>query len=148
MNKIELKYTSTSFPYIEQELRKLDLNQKSYRLTITDWAEKRTLSANGQMHIFFKHIGEFQSVPMPTAKQRSKIDFGLPIILAREDDYSKVVDYILTNANFYKMSREKQEVFITAIAITSKFTTSESKTFMDQLIFYWNDKGLMIGYKD
>ncbi len=132
----DLKYTATSHSYVEQELRKLDVNQKAYRIAITDWKEKRTLSANGQMHIFFKHIGEFQSVPMPTAKSRCKIDFGLPIILAREnDEYATVVDYILENANFHKMSREQQEVFITAIAITSKFTTTESKEFMDQMIF-------------
>ena len=143
----DLKYANGNIHYINQELAKLE-QSKSWRLKVTEWKDKRGLSANAQMHVFFGAIGKFQSVPMVTAKSRCKIDFGLPIIFNRDDEYSRVVDYILTNSGFYKMSREKQEIFITAIAITSEFNTAESKVFMDNIIFYWNDKGLNINYKD
>ena len=147
MKQPDLKYTSTSHSYVEQELRKLDvLTGRAYRLKISDWAEKRTLTANGQIHVFVKQISDFTSTDVKTAKAEVKIDFGLPIILAKEDEYSIVVDYILDKADFYKMSREQQCTFITAIAITSKLTTKESGQLLEQMVFYWNDKGLELKF--
>lgn len=143
----DLKLTATSLSYIIQELGKLDTLNKAYRVKVSDWKEKRTLTANGLIHVFVKSISDFTSTDIKTVKQECKIDFGLPIILARGDEYSKVVDYILNKSGFYRMSREQQVKFITAIAVTSKFTTEESKVFLDNMIHYWQDKGLDIGYQ-
>ena len=143
----ELKLTSDNYGDVMFDLAKLDMT-KQYKLVVTDWVDGRGLSANAQMHVFFGQIAKHQSVPMLTAKSRCKIDFGLPIILGKGNNHSKVVDYILSKSGFYQMSREQQERFITAIAVTSEFTGKESKRFMDDIIYYWNDNGLAISYQE
>ena len=146
MNDLKLSITSRS--YVIQELDTLDLHNKAYRLKVSDWGAKRTLTANGQIHVFIGQIAKFTSTDALTAKCEVKIDFGLPLIMMRDDEYSRVVDYILTNANFYNMEREDQIVFITAISVTSMLTTKESKTLMDDLIYFYNNVGLELKYKD
>ena len=145
----DLKLTNSSLSYVVQELSKLDvLDEKKWRIKVTDWSSKRTLSANAQLHVFIGEIAKFTNTDALTAKCEAKIDFGLPVLLMADDDRSWVLDHILGLAKFYSQPREWQLRFISAISITSLLTTRESKVMMDDMIYYWNDKGLDIGYKD
>lgn len=144
----DLKLTPTSLLYVIQELKSLPVEECDWRIKISRWDEKRTLSANAQIHVFVAKIAEFTNTDAKTVKSEVKIDFGLPILLAREDEYSTVLDWLLTKGMFYDMKRESQCKFITAIQVTSVMTVKESKLMMDDMIYYWNDKGLDIGFID
>jgi hypothetical protein len=120
---------------------------KKYRLTYVEWKEKRSLSANAQCHVWYPIIAEFIGSDAKTVKARSKIDFGLPILLNSSCEYQPVLQYIIEQTKFYNMTYEQQEKMIQGIAITSKMSTPQCNVFRDNLQAYWQGHGLNLEYK-
>lgn len=131
------------------ELMKLVLGtKKTYRVNVVEWREKRSLTANAQCHVWFPIIAEFIGSDAKTVKARSKIDFGLPILLNSSCDYQPVLQYIIEKTNFYSLSYEQQEKLIQGVAITSKMSTPQCNVFRDNLQAYWQSHGLNLEYKN
>lgn len=143
----DLQLTNSNIAYIEQQLRSIDLSQPK-RLVISDWKEKRGLSANGQIHLWFsqiaKHYGDRSALEV---KNECKDKLGLPILLSSHT-YGDTIEFLLSKLDYYKHSYESRMKLIQCLAVTSEFNTSESKQFMDNMIFYWNDKDVPIKFKD
>lgn len=139
--------TQGNIGYFVTEVYKLLTQPKKYRVNIVEWREKRSLSANSQTHIWYPIIAEHIGSDAKTVKSRSKIDFGLPILLGSDSEYSKVLGYILEKANFYKMSYEQQEKFISVVKVTSEMSTPECNQYRDNLQAYWMQNGLILEYK-
>ncbi len=131
------------------EMLKAD-HGKSYRVSITDWC-KRSLSANGQQHLWYSilndHYGYQQDKNKNPAKEMCKVMFGVPIIL-NSAEYGQLISDTFDNIDYWNKSFDEQCQIVRIIAITSLFTNKESKDYMDQIVFYFADKGVEIKYKD
>ena len=143
----DLKYTAGNSGYIKQELLKLDAS-KSYRVSVTEWKEKRGLSANGQIHLWFgqiaKHYGDRSALEV---KCFCKDAIGLPI-LSQSVSHGEKLEFFLCQLNYYKHTHENKMKLIQFIPVTSEMSTSEIKQFMEEMIYYWCDLGVMIKFKD
>lgn len=143
----DLKYSVGNGDYIKQELSKLD-SSKSYRLAVTEWKEKRGLSANGQIHLWFgqiaKHYGDRSALEV---KCFCKDAIGLPI-LSQSISHGEKLEFFLCQLNYYRHTHENKMKLIQFIPVTSEMSTSEIKQFMEEMLYYWNDLGVMIKFKD
>ena len=116
-------------------------------VTISKKPKSRTLSANAQQHVWYKQISEFSATDIKTCEAECKIDFGLPIILA-DSEVGRVIGYALENARFFSMQRGQQIKFIQIIQITSLMSTKQHNQYRENILYFWNQAGLSIGYKD
>ena len=122
--------------------------QGKYRLSIVKWQNKRSLPSNSQQHLWYAQIAKAQG-------DRSAIDvknfckdaIGLPILLNSAEHGDKI-EFLLGKLDYYRHSYESKMKLIQCLSITSEFTVSESKEYCDNMVFYWNDKGIPIKYKD
>ena len=108
----------------KQAMELLALNpKKKYRLTIVEW-RKRSLSANGQQHLWYnalnKHFGYFADEHNNPAKEMCKVMFGIPIIL-NNPTYGQQISQTLDKVDYYNMSFSDQCNLVRIIAVTSLF---------------------------
>jgi hypothetical protein len=132
--------------------RKIDLfmgksPQKKYDVTLVEVGKKRRISANNQQHLWYGQIDTQGNTISGYAKRFCKYTFGVPILL-NSDKHSDFYETLFDMCNFWKRSYETRVELMEGIEITSKFNTAESKEYMEQMIFYFNDKGFPIKFKD
>ncbi len=143
----DLQYKTGNGDYIKQELSKLD-DSKSWRLVVTPWKEKRGLSANAQQHRWYSdianHYGDRTALEV---KSFCKDAIGLPILLNSVNHGDKL-EFLLCKLDYYRHSHESRMKLIQCLEVTSLFNTAESKQYMEQMIYYYNDLGVMIKFKD
>ena len=143
----DLKLTSDNIAYVAQELSKLDLTTPK-RISVSDWKKRRGLSANGQIHLWFgqiaKHYGDRSALEV---KCFCKDAIGLPI-LSGSPTHGDKLEFFLCELNYYKHNHENKMKLIQFIPVTSEMSTSEIKEFMEQMLFYWNDLGVNIRFKE
>ena len=143
----DLKLTNSNFSFVEQELKKLDLTTAK-RIKITEWKEDRSISANNQQHLWYGQISKQKGdTSALDIKNFCKDAFGLPILLDSVKHGEKM-DFLLTKLDYYKHSYESKMKLIQCLEVTSLFNTPESKQYMEQLIFYWNENGYPIKFKE
>ena len=116
-------------------------------VNITRKKKKRSLSANAQQHVWYKQISEFTATDIKTAECECKVDFGLPIVLS-DKEIGVVVGHALQSAKFFTMTREQQISFIRIIQITSLMNTKQHNQYRENILYFWNQAGLNIGYED
>ena len=122
--------------------------QGKFRLSVVKWTKKRGTSMNAQQHLFYTQIAKAQGDKTPLdVKNFCKATFGLPI-LSNSLEYSDKIEFLLHRLDYYKHSYESQMKLIQCLSVTSEFTTSEAKEYCDNMIFYFNDLGIPIQYKD
>ncbi len=143
----EYKLHRGSMPGLLEVIRKIVLSGKSYRVSIVEWSEKRGLSANGQQHVWYKKISQFQGCDIRTAGNGCKLDFGLPILLSDSEMGSKV-SWVLDNIKFYAMNREQKINVMDLIQVTSLFSTKQHNLYRDNLVMFWHEQGLELEYKN
>jgi len=143
----DLKLTNSNMEFIAQELRKLDLSQPK-RIVISEWKPKRSISANGLQHAWY---GEIAKAKGDTAalevKNFCKDTIGLPILLNSVKHGDKM-EFLLDKLDYYKHSYESKMKLIQCLEVTSLFNTAESKEYMENMIFYFNDIGIDIKFRD
>ncbi len=115
-------------------------------VNITKKEKKRSLSANAQQHVWYKQISEFTCTDIKTCECECKIDFGLPIVLS-DPEIGVVIGYALQEAKFFTMTRERQIKFIQIIQITSLMNTKQHNQYRENIMYFWNQSGLKIGYE-
>ncbi len=150
MKGIEFTLTITSITEAIRLMYELFTNEPSskWRLSVKPWTKKRGLPANRQQHLWYsqiaKHHGDRTELDV---KNMCKDLFGLPI-LRNSDKYADTIEYLLHKLDYYKHSYDSRMKLIQCLAVTSEFTTSESKVYMDEMVFYFNDLGIPIKYKE
>ena len=143
----DLKLTNSNMDFIAQELRKLDLSQPK-RLVVSEWKPKRSISANNQQHLWYGEIAKAKGdVTALDIKNWCKASLGLPILLNSAKHGDKM-EFLLDKLDYYKHSYESQMKLIQCLEVTSLFNTPEAKEYMEQMIFYWNDNGVNIKFKE
>ena len=119
-----------------------------YRITLTKWTKNRSISANNQQHLWYGQIAKFYGDRLAIdVKNFCKDSIGLPLILNSEVHGDKM-EFMLDKLEYYQHSYESKMKLIHCLEMTSLFNTSESKVYMDNMIFYWNDLGVPIKFKD
>lgn len=115
---------------------------------VTKKEKKRGLSSNAQQHVFYKQIADFYGDRLPIdVKNACKDMFGLPILLNSAEHADKI-EFLLYKLDYYKHGYESKMKLIQCLSVTSEFNSKESKEYMDNMIFYFNDLGIPIKYKD
>lgn len=133
--------------------RKIDLfmgenPQKKYELTLVEQGKKRRLAANAQLHLWFGQIAKYNDDQTPLdVKNFCKDAFGLPLILNSEKHGDKM-EFLLDKLSYYQHSHESKMKLIQCLDVTSLLTIPESKIMMEQMIYYYNDIGINIKFKD
>lgn len=146
VDKLKLKLTVNSVKYVFQELTKLLRNQKEYEIVVSEWSEKRTLSANAQQHVWYKQIAEFYGVTIKEAGNMSKRDFGLPILLG-DEKYAKRINFVLDKIGYWDLNLEQQANVMDLIQVTSLFSTKQHNMYRDNMQRHWQQLGLELEYK-
>ena len=143
----DLKYTADNLDYIIQQLKKVDLT-KPQRVRVTPWVEKRGDSANAQQHVWYsqiaKHYGDRTALEV---KNFCKDAIGLPLLLESVKHGDKL-EFLLCKLDYYRHSHESKMKLIQCLEVTSLFNTAESKQYMEQVLYYYNDLGVMIKFKE
>ena len=115
---------------------------------ITKKPKKRGVPANAQQHVFYFQIATARGdIDEFEAKNMCKHMFGLSIMLASPERQELTV-LLLHSTNFYSRPYEEQLRLMPAIVRTSEFNTQESKRYMDMIIAFFNEQGIMINYQD
>ncbi|WP_372857593.1 hypothetical protein [Pseudoalteromonas sp.] len=121
---------------------------KRFRISLIDQGKKRSLSANAQQHLWYSqisnHYGDRGALEV---KNFCKHAFGLPLLLNSAKHADKM-EFLLDKLDYYKHSFESQMKLVQCLEVTSLLSTAESKIYMEQMIFYFNDLGVSIQFKD
>ena len=142
----DLQLTASNIAYIMQELSKLDLSTPK-RLALSDWKKKRGLSANGQQHVWYEQIAKHQGDKSALdVKNFCKDSLGLPI-LANSVEHGDKIEFLLCKLDYYRHGHESKMKLIQCLEVTSLFNTPESKQYMENMVFYYNDIGVPIKFK-
>ena len=147
MKNFELN--SNSFNELGNQAQRLiaDNPGKSYYVNITEKKKNRSLSANAQQHVWYKHISEFTNTDIKTCEAECKIDFGLPIILS-DPELGNVIGHALQSAKFFTMTREQQVKFVQVIQVSSLMNTKQHNQYRENITYYWNQQGLELRYRE
>jgi len=133
--------------WLIQQINDMDLT-KPRRVNIEEWKGKRSITMNAQQHLFYAQIAKFCGDRSALdVKNDCKDKFGIPILL-NNADYGHKLEFLLDRLNYYKYQQEGKMKLIQCLAITSEFNTAESKEYCDNMIYYFNDIGCPIKYKD
>ena len=122
--------------------------QKKFRLNLVEQGKKRSLSANNQQHLWYGQIAKSKGDVTPLEiKNWCKANIGLPII-NNSAVHSDKMNFLLDKLDYYNHSYESQMKLIQCLEVTSLLNTAESKEYMENMIFYWNQNGVPIKFKD
>ncbi len=121
-----------------------DRNEKPINWKITD---RRSLSANAQVHVWAKQVAEQQGEDVKTVYARMKRDHGLPIILA-DIEHGKLVDWMLKQFKFYQRTDEQQLKIIDGIEVTRHFSTRQHNEFRNSVQSFYNQHGFNLQYME
>lgn len=119
--------------------------EQSFKVTVSQWEDNRSLDANAQAWVWFNAISQHTGEDLKTVHCRVKRDFGLPIILADESK-AAVIRYIMDKTGFERMNDGQQLKMVDAMQITSQMTTKQHAQMRDNLQSYWRDNGLLLEY--
>jgi len=151
----DFQLTFTSLKECKLKLNELFTGnpQGKFRLSVVKWTNKRSLSSNAQIHLWFGQIAKqlgymTESKTDNYIKNSCKIMFGIDILLGSETSEAQSVIRTLERIDYWSMDYATKLDVVNGIAVTSIFKTSEMKVFLDQMIFYWNDKDIPIKFKE
>jgi len=148
MKNFKLSVTTlTELGRIVRELLELD-PKKHYYVNITEKPKKRSIPANAQQHVFYKQIADFRGDQTELeVKNFCKFTFGLPIMLTSEKN-EPMVSFLIEKIGLYAYRYEEQLRLMKVIVHTSDFSERESKKYMDEMISFYNEQGINIGYQE
>lgn len=109
--------------------------------------DRRSLTANSQVHVWAKQISDRTGEDVKTVYARMKRDHGLPILLA-DPEHGKMADWMLKQFKFYQRSDESQLVIIDAMEVTRNFSTKQHNSFRDSVQTFYNAHGFNLQYME
>jgi len=141
------KLTTGTRSELIQKIKDMDLTNPM-RTVFSKWSNKRSITMNAQQHLFYGQIAKFYGDRTALdVKNECKDKFGLPI-LHNSAIYGDKIEFLLDRLNYYKYQQEGKMKLIQCLAVTSEFNTSESKEYSDNMIYYFNDIGCPIKFKE
>jgi hypothetical protein len=146
----DFKLTPAMLPELIRLLKELLTSGKAYRVNVKEWKPNASLSAKAQVQVWFQQISEETGENKKDIEARCKRDFGLPILWSRgfEDDVAAITDYTLQKLGVLSWCEEDQLKFISVMAVTRHFKTSEHNRYRDSVQQYYNQHGFNLQYLD
>lgn len=137
-------------PKLNRQLTEALKHNKALRVNCVKWEEKSSLSAKAQVQVWFQKISEETGENKKDIEARCKRDFGLPILWSRgfDDDVAAITDYTLQQLGVLSWCEEDQLKFISVMAVTRHFKTSEHNRYRDSVQQYYNQNGFNLQYLD
>jgi len=124
-----------------------DNPDKVYSVKISKWTAGRSLSANGQQHLWYGQIASQRGdITAHEVKLMCKAMFGISVMLA-SDSHQERTNYLIEKLGYYNSTYQFQMELADIICQTSKFNTKESNEYMDNMIEHFNSNGCQINYQ-
>ena len=102
-----IKFRGNKTQGINKLMQELLKHSGQLKVTIESWSEKRTISANAQIHGWYAQIAKQDGENVLTVENQCKRLFGLPMLLERFD-YGKKVGLTLSKLHFFNWPYEQQ----------------------------------------
>lgn len=154
--QLSLTTKAETFKFLLDLIIKAPLTK--YRISICEWKPKRSLKANAQYHAWVPDISDFTCTNVRATLNELKLDFGLPIIL-RDEIIGQRYGERLEKLNFFSLTREEligytdndgkwHDGVMELIQVTSLMNTKQHNQMRDNILYFYNQAGLNIGYDD
>lgn len=127
----DLKLNASTFAFICGELGKLIVTDKSYRISLKEWREKRSLNQNSLFHVWCKQL----SIQFCKKDRRYTETFVKDMLKHTFLGYEEVMRVNV-------MTREKY--YTQELRHTSKLDKGEMKYFMDQVYAWAVNIGILL----
>ena len=142
-----IKFVGTNFEAVEQLCKAAYEHGGNLRLTIEPWSEKRTLSANAQIYVWYAQIAKKDGESVDVVRNFCKLMFGLPILMDNPSISGKV-KWTLDKIGFFGWQHEQQCNFMDMLAVSSLMTTKEHNQYRDNILAYYNKNGYALDYQN
>lgn len=142
-----MEYTGTNFSYIKQMLDAMFKSSGKLSVDIQPYSEKRTLSANAQIYVWYSQIAKQDGESVNTVRNQCKLNFGIPILVKCPKN-GRRVQYTLQKVGFYEWSYEQQCNFMDMLAVTSLMTTKQHNEYRDTMQSEYNKNCYGLDYQE
>ena len=142
-----IEYTGTNFGYIKQMLDAMFKSSGKLSVDIQPYSEKRTLSANAQIYVWYSQIAKQDGESVNTVRNQCKLNFGIPILVKCPKN-GRRVQYTLQKVGFYEWTYEQQCNFMDMLAVTSLMTTKQHNEYRDTMQSEYNKNGYGLDYQE
>ena len=142
-----IKFIGTNTQIVIQIMQELFKHSGALKVTIEPWSEKRTLSANAQIYVWYSQIAKKDGESVDVVRNFCKLMFGLPILLDTPK-FKRKIHFTLDKVGFHEWTHEQQCGFMDMLAVTSLMTTKQHSEYRDNILAYYNKNGYALDYQD
>lgn len=119
---------------------------KTYRLTLVEWKEKRSLTANAQANVWYPIIAEFYGEDTEFIRKWMKHSIGWPILERGGCEYSVNMRWMLEGKNYSQRSVDDQIKMVEMFKVTSIMNSAQHTMLRDEIQIFWAKQGLELRY--
>ena len=142
-----IKFVGANFGIVEQLCREAYNHEGNLKVTIEPWSDKRTLSANAQIYVWYSQIAKKDGESVDVVRNFCKLMFGLPILL-NTPKFKRKIQFTLDKVGFHEWTHEQQCGFMDMLAVTSLMTAKQHNEYRDNILAYYNKNGYALDYQD
>lgn len=142
-----IKFIGSNFDVVEQLCREAHNHEGALKVTIEPWSDKRTLSANAQIYVWYSQVAKREGESVNVVRNFCKLMFGLPILLNDQEIAGKL-KWTLDKIGFFGWQHEQQCNFMDMLAVTSLMSTRQHNEYRDNILSYYNKAGYGLDYQD
>lgn len=141
----EIKFIGTNKDALIQLVQEAYKEAGNLKLTIEPWSDKRGLSANAQIHVWYKQIADMQGDDVKSIENQCKRQFGVPI-LRESAKYKDRINFTFDRLGFFDWAWQSQCNYMELLPVTRLFTTKQHKQYRDAMQNYYNQQGYGLAY--
>ena len=144
---IERKLTLSGLGQFISELTKiLQASNKPLKITVKEWRESRSLTANAQYYKWLPTVAKFYGEDVEFIRKWMKHSIAWPILERSECAYSKNMRWLLEGKQYSARPFEQQIIMIDVFDVTSKMDSKQHTELRDELQIFWAKRGLNLEY--
>ena len=140
-----IKFVGSNLNAVIDLMKQAQEHTGDLKVSIEPWSEKRTLSANAQIHVWYAAIAKQDGEDINTVTNFCKLTFGLPILMSDPVNCKKI-NYTLQKVGFYEWNHEQQCGFMSILSVTSLMTTKQHSEYRDTMLSFYNKNGYGLDY--
>jgi hypothetical protein len=106
--------------------------------------KKRSLSVNALQSVWIKEVSEWSGHTEQYVRSHDKLEFGLPILRAGENEAATAMNWMLKKIGFDEMSPKQQMVIVDQFSVTSIMTTEQHREYRNAVQAFYADAGLIL----
>lgn len=144
----EIKLTTSNLGDVFNQLTKIAQSKNvPFRLSVKEWRESRSITANGQYYKWLPTVAEFyKDESLEFIRKWMKHDIAWPIIERGDCEYSRRVRYVIEKSGYHQLEFDQKINMIDLFAMTSVMDSAQHTHLRDELQIYWAKQGLQLEY--